>query len=74
MAPNERGVAVNRVERTGTNALPYINSPSFRVPDATLGEEVPIDVELPDARCVANDSWHVVDSWIAIGRVGGVDE
>lgn len=30
------GLAVKILERTGTNALPYINAPSFRVPDATL--------------------------------------
>jgi len=47
----------------GTNALPYINTSSFWVPNATLGEHLPVDVELPDARCVADDSsWHVVDS------------
>lgn len=49
-------VAVKREERTGTNALPYINTPSFWVPDATLREHAPLDVELPDACCVANDS------------------
>jgi len=32
------------------------------VPDATLGVQAPVDVELPDARCVADDSWHVVDN------------
>jgi hypothetical protein len=58
-----RDVAVKQtLERTSTNALPYINTPSFWVPDATLGEQVPVDVELPDAGCVANNSWHVVDS------------
>jgi hypothetical protein len=30
------GLAVKTLERTGTNALPYIYAPSFRVPDATL--------------------------------------
>ena len=55
--------STDRVERTGTNAFPYINTSSFRVPDATLGVHVPVDVELPDTRCVADDSWHVVDSW-----------
>lgn len=60
-----RGAAVKKtLERTGTNALPYIDTPSFWVPDATLGEQVPVDVELPDARCVADNSWHVVDSWM----------
>ena len=54
-------MAVKRLERTGTNALPYINTPSFWVPDATLREQVPVDVELPDTRCVADDSWH---SWM----------
>lgn len=61
-------MAVKTLERTGTNALPYINAPSFWVPDATLGVQAPVDVELPDARCVADDSWHVVDgvvdSWM----------
>jgi len=46
----------------GTNALPYINPPSFWVPDATLGVQAPVDVEFPDARCVTDDGWHVVDS------------
>lgn len=62
-----------RLERTGTNALPYINTPSFWVPDATLREHVPVDVELPDARCVANNSCgHVVDGWMVIEGNGGV--
>ena len=60
VASNEWDVAVSRLERTGTNAFPDINTPSFRVPDATLGVHVPVDVELPDTRCVADDSWHVV--------------
>jgi hypothetical protein len=57
-------VAVKTLQRTGTNALPYINTPSFWVPDATLGVQAPVDVELPDARCVADDSWH---SWMVVG-------
>jgi hypothetical protein len=61
------GVAVKTLERTGTNALPYINTPSFWVPDATLREQVPVDVDLPDTRCVADDGWHVVDSWMVFG-------
>jgi hypothetical protein len=71
---NERGVwvAVNRQRRTGTDALPYINTPSFGVPDATLGVDVPVDVELPDTRCVADDSGHVAaGSWIGINFEGG---
>jgi hypothetical protein len=54
----------SRSRMVGTNAFPYINTPSFRVPDAALGEQVPIDVELPNARRVADDGWHVADSWI----------
>jgi hypothetical protein len=66
--PNERGVcvAVNRLRRTSTNTLPNINTPSFRVPDATLRVHVPEDVELPNTRCVADDSGHVAGSWIGI--------
>jgi hypothetical protein len=56
------GASVKILERTGTNALPYINPPSFWVPDATLGVQAPVDVEFPDARCVTDDGWHVVDS------------
>ena len=44
--------------RTGTNALIDIHTSSFRVPNATLREKVPVDVELPDTRCVANDGRH----------------
>jgi hypothetical protein len=65
------GVALNRLERTGTDAFPYINTSSFRVPDATLGVQGPVDVELPDTRCVADDSWHVVDSWNGFDLGGG---
>lgn len=71
VAPNERmsgvSMVVETLERTGTNALPYINTPSFWVPDTTLGEHVPVDVELPDPRCVADDGWHDdVDSWVGV--------
>ena len=65
------GVAVNRLGRTGTDAFPYIDTSSFRVPDATLGVQGPVDVELPDTRCIADDSWHVVDSWNRFGLRGG---
>ena len=55
-----------RVERTGTNAFPYINTSSFRIPDATLGVEGPEDVELPDTRCIADDGRH--DRWCSIEK------
>lgn len=42
----------------GTNALIDIHTSSFRVPNATLREKVPVDVELPDTRCVADDGRH----------------
>jgi len=42
----------------GTNALIDIHTPSFRVPNATLREKVPLDVEFPDTRCVADDCRH----------------
>jgi hypothetical protein len=59
-------MVVNKVGRTGTDAFPDINTLSFWVPDTALGEWVPVDVELPDTRCVADDSRHVVGSWIGI--------
>jgi hypothetical protein len=65
-------VAVKTLQRTGTNTLPNVNTSSFWVPDATLGEWLPIDVELPDARCVADDSsWHVVYKWMGRDGSGG---
>lgn len=42
----------------GTNALIDIYTSSFRVPNTTLREKLPVDVELPDTRCVANDGRH----------------
>ncbi len=45
--------------RTGTDAFPNINASSFRVPDAALREQIPVDVELPDTRCIADDGRHV---------------
>jgi hypothetical protein len=42
----------------GTNALIDIHTSSFRVPNATLREKVPVDVEFPDTRCIADDSRH----------------
>ena len=62
----DRGLA-----RTGTNALPDIDTLSFRVPDATLGEHVPVDVELPDTRCIADDGRHGVDRWMGNDLRGG---
>jgi len=44
--------------RTGTNAFPYINAFSLQVPDGALSEQFPVDVELPDTRCIADDSGH----------------
>jgi len=43
----------------GTDAFPNINASSFRVPDAALREQIPVDVELPDTRCIADDGRHV---------------
>jgi hypothetical protein len=57
-------MSVKILERTSTNTLPYIDTPSFWVPNAALGVQAPVNVELPDARCVADDGWHVVDSWM----------
>jgi hypothetical protein len=44
----------------GTSALINIYASSFRVPNATLREKVPVDVELPDTRSVADDGRHDV--------------
>jgi hypothetical protein len=55
--------------RTGTDAFPNINASSFRVPDAALGGHVPMDVELPDTRRVADDGRHV--QWITGGGFRG---
>jgi hypothetical protein len=40
------------------NALIDVHTSSFRVPNATLREKVPVNVELPDTRCVADDGRH----------------
>jgi len=45
--------------RTGTNTFPDINTSSFRVPNAALREQIPVDVELPDTRSIADDGRHV---------------
>jgi hypothetical protein len=50
--------------RTGTNAFPYINAFSLQVPDGALSEQFPVDVELPDTCCIADDGWHV---WTVVG-------
>jgi hypothetical protein len=56
--PHERMRNVGGKRRTGTNALIDIHTSSFRVPNATLREKVPVDVEFPDTRCIADDSRH----------------
>ncbi len=55
-----RNVVQQKGGHTGTNALIDIHAPSFRVPYATLGEEIPLNVELPDTRCVADNGRHDV--------------
>lgn len=49
----------SRCRMVGTNAFPDIYASSFRVPDAALREHVPVDVELPDTRCITDDGGHV---------------
>jgi hypothetical protein len=61
VALGERGArrAKRWCRRTSTDAFPNINASSFRVPDAALREQIPVDVELPDTRCIADDGRHV---------------
>jgi hypothetical protein len=56
----------------GANAFPYINTSSFRIPDATLGVQGPVDVELPNTCCIADDGRH--DGWGSIEKGEGTSE
>ena len=43
---------------TGTNAFPDIDTFALWVPDSTLGAGGPVDVELPDAGSVTDETRH----------------
>lgn len=43
---------------TRTNALPYVDTFSFRVPYTALGVEWPVEVELPYAGGVCDEAGH----------------
>ncbi len=43
---------------TRTDTLPYIDALSFRVPDAALGVQWPVEVELPNAGGVCDKAGH----------------
>jgi hypothetical protein len=61
--------------RTGTNAFPYVNAFSLQVPDGTLSEQFPVDVGLPNTRCIADDRRHVctIVSGIQFRERGGYE-
>ena len=49
------GRAEEEKELTRPDALPDVDALPSRIPDAALGVERPLDVELPDASGVADD-------------------
>jgi len=42
----------------GSDALPYINTLAFWIPNTTLSVEIPVDVDLPDPCGVADYGGH----------------
>ena len=46
------------LEPTGSNAFPDIYAFSLRIPDATLCVEIPVNVDLPDACGITDNSGH----------------
>ena len=51
---------------TSTNAFPDVDAFSFGVPHAALGVEGPVEVELPDASGVRDETGHAVQG--AVGQ------